>query len=293
MSRRDAGGPRLGNVAGRATLIWDSGTADVAERSNGRWGPDPQPLLDDWDRFLDWARNLPPGSGAAIEVPGLGPPVPLPRQVFAIGLNYRDHAAEAGYDTSGLPQVFTKFPSCLTGPVSTVTVTSPRLDWEVELVVVIGRRAEHVAEGQGWNHVAGLMAGQDLSARDVQLAGAAPQWSLGKSFPGFGPTGPCLVPPSCLADPGDLPIECRLNGEVMQQARTSELIWSVPELIARLSSVCPLLPGDLIFTGTPAGVGNRRNPPRYLVPGDRLVSSIGGIGDLVTEFAPAPGAAGR
>jgi 2,4-didehydro-3-deoxy-L-rhamnonate hydrolase len=150
--------------------------------------------------------------------------------------------------------VFTKFPSCLAGPVSTVAAASPRLDWEVELVVVIGRRADHALDERGWEHVAGLMVGQDLSARDVQLAGAAPQWSLGKSFPGFGPTGPYVVPPANLADCDDLPIECRLNGAVMRRARTSQLIWSVPELIARLSSVCPLLPGDLIFTGTPAGV---------------------------------------
>jgi 2,4-didehydro-3-deoxy-L-rhamnonate hydrolase len=278
-------GPRLGTLADRATLIWDTGTADVAERSHGRWGPDPQQPFTDWDRFLGWARDEPPARGGPADLARLGPPVPAPRQVFAIGLNYADHAAEAGFDTTGLPQVFTKFPSCLAGPVSTVAVTSPRLDWEVELVVVIGRRAEAAEEDHGWRYVAGLMTGQDLSARDIQLAGPAAQWSLGKSLPGFGPTGPYLVPPSDLADPDDLPIECRLNGEVVQHARTSQLVWSVPELIARLSSVCVLLPGDLIFTGTPAGVGNRRNPPRYLSPGDRLVSTIAGIGDLVTDFA--------
>jgi 2-keto-4-pentenoate hydratase/2-oxohepta-3-ene-1,7-dioic acid hydratase in catechol pathway len=277
--------PRLGNLAGRATLVWDRGSADVADRSGGRWGPDPSSLFAGWDRFQDWACGIGPDANGPADVAALGPPVPAPRQVFAIGLNYRDHAAEAGYDTSGLPQVFTKFPTCLAGPVSTVPVVSPRLDWEVELVVVIGRRAEHADDSDGWDHVAGLMVGQDLSARDVQLAGAAPQWSLGKSFPGFGPTGPYLVPAAAVADPGDLPIECRLNGDIVQQARTSQLIWPVPELIARISSVCPLLPGDLIFTGTPAGVGNRMVPPRYLAPGDRLISSIGGIGELVTDFS--------
>lgn len=284
MSPGGPGGLRFGNLAGRATLVWDTGSADVAVCSGGRWGPDPQSLFADWDRFLGWARDLALHGDGGVEAARLGPPVPAPRQVFAVGLNYRAHAAEGGYDTSGLPQVFTKFPSCLTGPVDTVAVTSPRLDWEVELVAVIGRRADHAAEDRGWEHVAGLMTGQDLSARDVQHQGAAPQWSLGKSFPGFGPTGPYLVHPADLADAGDLPIECRLNGKVMQRARTSQLIWSVPELVARLSSVCPLLPGDLIFTGTPAGVGSHRNPPRYLAPGDTLVSSIEGIGDLVTSF---------
>ena len=277
--------PRVGTLAERAALIWDTGTADVAERSRGQWGPDHQSLFADWDRFLGWARDEPPADNCPVELARLGPPVPAPRQLFAIGLNYADHASEAGFDTAGLPQVFTKFPSCLAGPVSTVAVTSPRLDWEVELVVAIGRRAEDAKEDCGWDYVAGLMIGQDLSARDIQLAGPAAQWSLGKSLPGFGPTGPYLVLPSDLASPDDLAIECRLNGEVMQQARTSQLVWSVPELIARLSSVCVLLPGDLIFTGTPAGVGNRRSPPRYLSPGDRLVSTIAGIGDLVTDFA--------
>lgn len=284
-------GPRLATLEGRAIVMWESGYADVAHSSSGRWGPDPRTLFDDWDRFREWARGLAPNGDGAPSPDRLGAPVPEPRQVFAIGLNYRAHAAEAGYDTSGLPQVFTKFPSCLAGPVSRVAAVSPRLDWEVELVVAVGRRAERVEEERGWDHVAGVMVGQDLSARDVQLAGASPQWSLGKSFPGFGPTGPWLVDPEDLDDRDDLPIECSVNGEVMQQARTSQLIWSVPQLVARLSAVCPLLPGDLVFTGTPAGVGNRRDPPVYLQPGDRLLSRVGGVGELVTEIVgPPPGA---
>ncbi|HET9075903.1 MAG TPA: fumarylacetoacetate hydrolase family protein [Acidimicrobiales bacterium] len=271
----------MGTVDGRVKLVWDAGSADVAELSGGRWGPGGLSVFEDWDRFRAWARDRSP-TGPRPGPAEFGPPVPGPRQVFAIGLNYRDHAAEAGYDTSGLPQVFTKFPTCLAGPVGEVTAVSPRLDWEVELVVAIGRHADKVPEERGWQHVAGITVGQDLSARDVQLAGAAPQWSLGKSFPGFGPTGPWLVDPEDVPDCDDLAIECRVNDEVVQKARTSELIWSVPQLVARLSSVCPLLPGDLIFTGTPAGVGNRRDPPRYLQPGDRLVSRIEGIGELET-----------
>lgn len=276
-------GPRLATLDGRPTLVWDSGTADVALASGGRFGADHRSLFEEWERFRDWARDRSPETDRRPEPVRLGPPVPMPRQVFAIGLNYKAHAEEAGYDTNGMPQVFTKFPSCLAGPVGTVRAVSPRLDWEVELVVAVGRRAHQVPEERGWDHVAGLTVGQDLSARDVQLAGAAPQWSLGKSFPGFGPTGPWLVDPADLDDRDDLAIECSVNGEVMQEARTSQLIWSVPQLIARLSSVCPLLPGDLIFTGTPAGVGNRRDPPKYLQPGDRLVSRIGRIGELITD----------
>ena len=279
--------PRLANLAGRAWLWWDSGALDVFDASGGRFGPEPLSLFEDWERFWGWATNLEPASVGSVDVSLLGPPVPKPRQVFAIGLNYRDHAAEAGYDTDGLPQVFTKFPSCLGGPASTVAAVGSRMDWEVELVAVIGRQAEKVNEQDGWRFVAGLMVGQDLSARDVQLAGVAPQWSLGKSFKGFGPTGPAVVAPSALDDPDDLEIECSLNGEVMQHDRTSKMIWSVPQLVARLSSVCTLLPGDLIFTGTPAGVGNRRNPPIYMGAGDRLVSRIAGLGEITVDVVEA------
>ncbi len=280
--------PRLAVVGGRATLVVDGGTADVARASGGRWSSRPRELLDDWDPFWEWAHGVEPEAPGLPALEDLGPPVDEPRQVFAICLNYRAHAAEGGYDTSGLPQVFTKFPSCLAGPAAAVEVLSPRLDWEVELVAVIGRRADGVPEDRGWDHVVGLMVGQDISARDVQHAGAAPQWGLGKSFRRFGPIGPFLVDPADVPDRDDLAISCAVNGETMQSARTSHLIWSVPELVARLSSVCALYPGDLVFTGTPAGVGNRRKPPVYLVPGDELVSTVEGLGELRNRFvAPA------
>jgi 2-keto-4-pentenoate hydratase/2-oxohepta-3-ene-1,7-dioic acid hydratase in catechol pathway len=149
---------------------------------------------------------------------------------------------------------------------------------------VIGRRAHRVAAADAWDHVAGLTVGQDLSARDIQMLGSPPQFSLGKSFPGFGPTGPWLVTPDALADRDDLAIGCAVNGEPVQAARTGAMLFPVGETIARLSAICPLLPGDLIFTGTPAGVGNRMDPPRYLAPGDELVSTIEGIGSLTTHF---------
>lgn len=276
--------PALANLAGRAVLSFgEEGSLDVGAASAGTFGPGPAEVLANWDAFRSWAATASPDA-APLRADELGPPVPAPRQVFAIGLNYRDHVEEAGHDTSGLPQVFTKFPSCLAAPVATVEIVSPRVDWEVELVVAMGRTARKVDEDDAWQFVAGLTVGQDLSARDVQLAGSAPQWSLGKSFPGFGPTGPVLVDAAGLEDRDDLSLMCHLNDEIVQAARTAQMIWSVPELVARLSSVVTLLPGDLVFTGTPAGVGNRRDPPRYLAPGDVLVSSIQGIGGLVTTF---------
>ena len=160
-------------------------------------------------------------------------------------------------------------------------------DWEIELVAVIGARAWRVAESDAWRHVAGLTAGQDLSERISQLAGPAPQFSLGKSLPGFTPMGPCLVTPDEFADPDDLGLRATINGEEVQKARTSELIFPVPVLVSRLSHRLPLLPGDVIFTGTPAGVGLGRNPQRWLADGDELVSTIEGIGELRQRFAAA------
>jgi 2-keto-4-pentenoate hydratase/2-oxohepta-3-ene-1,7-dioic acid hydratase in catechol pathway len=210
----------------------------------------------------------------------LGAPLLRPAQVFGIGLNYRDHAAESGVGVPAAPAVFTKFRTCLTGPYDAVRLPSGQVDWEVELVVVIGRRAERVAEEQAWSYVAGVTVGQDLSERSVQLAGPVPQFSLGKSFPGFGPFGPAIVTPDELADPDDLELACFLDDEVLQKGRTRDMVFSVPELVARLSAVCPLLPGDLIFTGTPPGVGMARQPPRFLTAGATLISTVENVGEL-------------
>lgn len=147
--------------------------------------------------------------------------------------------------------------------------------------------AHRVDREHAWGHVAGLTIGQDLSERVTQLQGAAPQFSLGKSFPGFGPIGPWLVTPDEFADRDDLAISCTLSGEGMQSSRTSMMLYDVPELLVRLSAVCPLLPGDIIFSGTPSGIGNRRTPPRFIVPADVLVSEIEGIGALTTRFTAA------
>ena len=152
---------------------------------------------------------------------------------------------------------------------------------------MIGRRADRVSAERAWEHVAGLTVGQDFSERVVQMVGPVPQFSLGKSYPGFGPLGPCLVTPDELADRDDLSLECTVNGEQVQKGRTSQMIFPVAELIARLSAICPLLPGDVIFTGTPAGVGMARTPPRYLSPGDEVVSTIEGIGSLRNACLPA------
>jgi 2,4-didehydro-3-deoxy-L-rhamnonate hydrolase len=280
---------RIATLADRLVLVVaeTAGTraVDVESASRGRFGPDPQGVFDRWEEFTGWASELSVDDAEPVSPfpsgdRAVGAPAPRPRQVFAIGLNYRSHAAESDLQVPRQPPTFTKFPSCLAGPYGDLVLPSGSVDWEVELVAVIGRRADRVAAEDGWSHVAGVAVGQDFSERAVQTAGPAPQFSLGKSFPGFGPFGPCLVTPDELADPDDLPIECTLNGEIVQKDRTSSLLFPVPELVARLSAVCTLYPGDVVFTGTPAGVGMVRTPPRFLQPGDEVVSRIEGVGEL-------------
>jgi 2-keto-4-pentenoate hydratase/2-oxohepta-3-ene-1,7-dioic acid hydratase in catechol pathway len=209
----------------------------------------------------------------------LGCPVPHPRQVFAIGLNYRSHAEESGMTVPEVPATFTKFPASLAGPFDDIEIVGGAVDWEVELVAVIGEAADRVAEGDGWVHVAGLTIGQDISDRTLQFAAGA-QFSLGKSRRGYGPMGPWVVTPDELSDRDNLALGCSVDGEVMQDARTSDLVFNVPRLVAELSSVLPLLPGDIIFTGTPAGVGFTRQPARALQPGNLLETWIEGIGTI-------------
>ncbi|MGW2937719.1 fumarylacetoacetate hydrolase family protein [Streptomyces sp. NPDC001156] len=278
---------RVAHINGRLALKGAEGYIDVAVASGGRFGPDPQAAFVDWDSFTGWAGDtLTAGytADARIEL-GVdaywGAVVPRPTQIFAIGLNYRDHVAESGLQVPAEPAVFTKFATSLTGHQRPVVLPEGLVDWEAELVAVIGRSCYQATRETAWSYVAGLTVGQDLSERKLQLSGPAPQFSLGKSYPGFGPIGPELVSPDEFADPDDLEVGCMLEGgEILQKSRTSNMIFDIPELVARLSAVCTLLPGDLIFTGTPAGVGGARNPQRFLAPGDVLVTWIEGIGSL-------------
>lgn len=277
---------RIANLSGRLAVIVDGGAVDVEKASDGRFAADPQAVYERWEEFRSWvaATDLP--AGAVFEPAELDSPVPAPRQTLAVGLNYRDHASESGFAApEGLPPVFTKFLTSISGPVTQVKLPAEgNTDWEVELVVVVGRRAVKVREADAWSHVAGLAVGQDISERVAQLAGPAPQFSLGKSYPGFAPIGPWLVTADEFDDPDDLELRCAVNGEEVQKGRTSDLIFSVPALVAGLSTVLPLLPGDVIFTGTPAGVGLGRDPKRFLAAGDELVSTVEGIGELRQTF---------
>jgi len=276
---------KIATVADRAVLVLGDEIADIATASGGRFGPDPMSLYDDWEAFVAFAAGVTAGT-APLDRAALGNPVPRPRQVFAIGLNYRSHAEESGMAIPEVPAAFTKFPSSLAGPFGDVEIANGTIDWEVELVAVIGRSADRVAEADGWDHVAGLTVGQDISDRTLQFA-AASQFSLGKSRRGYGPMGPWLVTPDEVPDRDDLALGCSVDGDVVQDARTSDLIFSVPRLVAELSAICPLLPGDVIFTGTPAGVGITSQPARFLQPGETLVSWIEGIGEITNRCVAA------
>jgi len=265
---------KLGTLRGRAVIIDGDRALDVGPSTRNVLGQlhtlSKLTVDDDAERF---------------SVAELSAPVPDPRQVFAIALNYAPHAAEAGYTAPDVPLVFTKFPSCITGPTATVALPAEgHTDWEVEIVAVVGRGGRNIPESEAWSALAGVTLGQDLSERLTQLAGRPAQFSLGKSFPGFGPTGPWLVTPDELADPDDIAFSSSLDGVPLQSGRTSDMIFSVPRLVAHLSSVCELLPGDLIFTGTPEGVGSRMDPPRFLQPGETLVSRAEGIGSITQRF---------
>jgi len=270
-------------VGGRAALVFGDEVADLAEASGGRFGPGLRSVYDRWDDVCDVAAGVSVGTGPLVEAE-LCCPVPEPRQVFAIGLNYRSHAAESGATVPDVPATFTKFPASLAGPFDDIEIAGAGIDWEVELVAVIGRRADRVDEGDGWAHVAGLTVGQDISDRALQFAAGA-QFSLGKSRRGFGPMGPWVVTADELANPDDLALGCSLDGEVVQDSRTAALVFGVPRLVAELSAVLPLLPGDVIFTGTPAGVGFTRTPPRGLEVGQVLETWVEGVGTMRNPVA--------
>ncbi len=275
---------KLANLGGRIHFVRDGQVLDVTAAAAGIGDGAVESVFAQWDDLLaawpraDWtaARPLPEDELLA--------PVPRPAQVFAVALNYRPHAAEAGFQAPDSPLVFTKFPSCLTGPRATVELPPGHVDWEAELVAVIGKPAFRVPATRAWEHVAGLTIGQDLSERVLQSAGKPAQFSLGKSYPGFGPVGPWLVSRDEFADPDNLEIGCELSGEPMQHDRTSSMIFPIPVLVEFLSGICPLYPGDLIFTGTPSGVGNRRTPQRFIGPDDVLVTTIEGLGSMRQTF---------
>ena len=209
-----------------------------------------------------------------------GPPVPDPDKILCIGLNYREHARESGLEVPPVPVVFAKFRNSLIGPEAPIEVPaiSQQVDYEGELAVVIGQRCKNVAVGEALSVVAGYSVLNDISARDLQLQ--VSQWTVGKAVDTFAPMGPGIVPAQLIADPQKLDLITRVNGQVVQQSSTSDMIFSVAEIIAHLTRAMTLEPGDIIATGTPSGVGFKRNPALFLQAGDVVEVEISSIGLL-------------
>lgn len=281
---------RIANLNGRLALVQNDTSIDVETASGGVFGSDPQAIYTQWDAFAAWAASADFSTAKPFTASDLHAVVPQPRQIFCIGLNYRDHAAESNLPEPEFPLVFTKFQSSIASPTATITLPADTVDWEVELVVVIGREARGVAASEAWNHVAGLTAGQDISERTIQTRGPAAQFSMGKSFAGFAPIGPVVVSADEFENPESIRLQSALEGPGIdgtlnvQDGNTSNLIFPIPAIIEYLSSIVTLYPGDIIFTGTPAGVGMGRTPKMYLTPGQTLTTTIEGIGQLRNEL---------
>jgi len=224
-------------------------------------------------------------SGDPVQPERLLPPVTDPQKIICIGLNYLSHAQEQGAEPPETPTIFAKYRNALVAPDSTVKLPaySSKVDYEAEVAFVIGKQAKDVAEADALGYVAGYMLLNDLSARDMQFA--TPQWMPGKVFDGAAPCGPWLVTPDEAGAHDAIEIELRLNGEVMQSASTADLVHSVPALIAYLSKLMTLEPGDVVSTGTPAGVGSLRDPRVWLKPGDQVAIESPTLGRLLTTLA--------
>ena len=277
---------KIANVDGRAHLALDSRLIDVEKASGGRLPADPMALI----ASLDAIGDLPvPDDAPPLEGTRLDPPIPRPSKILAVALNYRAHAEESGLELPDEPIVFPKLPSALAGPTDDLVIPAgrTRVDWEAELVICLGRRGRRISQADAWSYVAGVTCGQDISDRKEQFRSLR-QFTMAKSFDTYAPIGPMIVTLDELADPDNLAISCSVDGEVVQSSRTSDLIFRVPELIAWISRVCTLEPGDLIFTGTPSGVGQGRTPPRFLAPGVILETTIEAIGTMRNACVAGP-----
>jgi 2,4-didehydro-3-deoxy-L-rhamnonate hydrolase len=274
---------RLANIAGRAALVDGAHYYDLDRISGGDMGADVMDALARCAELSRWQAAIsadidPDGELAATDIRAA---VPRPKNCFAVGLNYRSHAAESGMDVPANPLVFTKFPSCLVGANDDVVLNSTAADYEAELVVVIGIGGRNIAVEQAWTHVAGLTMGQDISDRALQFAAKPPHFDLGKSRDTYGPIGPVIVSVDSFASPDDIAIVCRVNDDVRQSDTTASLIFNVPTLISYLSNILTLSPGDVIFTGTPDGVGAPKG--MFLRSGDVIVTEIAGIDSMTNH----------
>ncbi|MET9819067.1 fumarylacetoacetate hydrolase family protein [Streptomyces sp. NPDC006355] len=275
---------KLANLAGRATIIVGDRALDVEKASGGALGPDPAVL---WDLANhEELRRLEQTAGdadlAKYDEKLLGPVSPRAPKILAVALNYRGHAEESGIPIPEAPTAFGKFTSSLVGPYDPVIVPEgiDKCDFEAEVVVVIGRTMRSVAPEAVWEGIAGVTAGQDITDRREQWRKPLNQFTFAKSYDTFSPCGPLMATVDEFDDPDDIGIAGWVDDLEVQRGRTSDLIFSVPELVSWLSRYVTLEPGDLVFTGTPAGCGVRRVPRLYLEPGMTLTTEVPGVGTM-------------
>lgn len=272
-----AGPARAGVIMGERVIALDELVPEVPS--------DMCDIIADWDRLKTAvASQAATRAGVPLAEVTLQAPVARPGKILAIGLNYADHIKESGMDTPKEQVWFSKHINGINGPFAPVEMpkASEKLDYEVELVAVIGKRGRHISRADAPSHVFGYTVGNDVSVRDWQLRTA--QWTLGKSFDTHCPIGPAIVTADEVGDPHALGIRCLVNGETRQSSNTSHLVFDLWDQIAYVSQAMTLQPGDLIFTGTPEGIGNRLDPPRFLQPGETLTSTAEGIGTIVQRF---------
>ena len=275
-------GFKLANIKGRAALLNEESFYDLEKISEGNLSHDTTNALfhlEELDELNNKLNDL--EATGKISEAEFDAPVSFPKNCYAVGLNYRNHAEEANMTIPEVPMVFTKHTSCLVGATADVEMRSNYVDYEAELVVVIGLSGKDISKDQAWNHVAGLCVGQDISDRPAQFASTPPMFNLGKSFDTFGPMGPALVSPDSLPNKESLVIECKVNDEIRQNDNTDDLIFDVPTIISYLSEIVTLNTGDVIFTGTPGGVGVSQG--KFLKDGDIITTSIEGLGTLTNK----------
>ena len=267
------------NINNRSALVQGEAFFDLSTITNGAVSSDPMKAIQNSDLLHHYATQLDDyESSGLIAEANVSAPIPQPRNSFGVGLNYQLHVEEAASKTPNTPMVFTKFPSSICGPTDAVIMRSDECDYEGELLVVIGKDGKDIPDEEAWSYVLGLSVGQDFSDRGIQYKDQPAQFNLGKSFDTFGPTGPYLVSTDSFADPNDLQIVTTVNGEVRQNDRTSNMIFDIPTLISYISSITSLAAGDIIFSGTPEGVGFRNGS--FLKDGDIVETTIEGIGTM-------------
>ncbi len=270
---------KLGNVSNKASLIFNNEYYLLSDISNGKLSDTMDDILHSIDVVEELYSNIDEfeATGSLKDIK-LGPPVTNSNNCFAVGLNYKNHAEESAMEIPPFPMIFTKHTTCISGPYDDIEMRSDIVDYEAELVAVIGKEGKNISKDDAWSHVVGLTAGQDISDRSVQFHASPPQFNLGKSFDTFGPIGPFLVSPDLFKDKSSLELECLVNDDLRQKDNTNDLIFDIPYIISYISEFITLKTGDLIFTGTPAGVGATQG--KLLKDGDILTTTIEEIGTM-------------